>query len=181
MMRVAELTILLVALAMTGCATRSPAKNTPAGEAEQVGSERPAQEVNEPAESETPTPAPAENGEQSNQQLHAPGQADMPVPGMYKTGPMSPDGFDTLQMEIVIREDLGIHGNVQGSVDGKSFVLPLRGRAQRDGSFKAGGTHGSSAIHLEGTYAHEAIQGAAHGQIFDRAPFQFRFSAQPTP
>ncbi len=128
----------------------------------------------------SPGTALGENGNQTGE-FEAPDPSALPEPGMYKTGPMSPDGLDTFNMELVIREDMAVQANVQGSVDGKNFALALRGHAERDGTIKAGSAHGSSHIYIEATYADEAVRGVAHGQAAERAPYRFQFEAQPVP
>lgn len=175
-MRTATLATIAV-LGLAACASpRSTEREAPA---EQIGQERPSQEVDETHEN-TVAPAPLqEEGGQRAEQLVPPEPTAQPAPGLYQTGVIGPPGFDTVEIKTTVREDLGMHGSMQGTVDGQSFVLPLRGRAQPDGTFRVGGAHGTSSVEIEGSYVDGALEGVASGQILDKPAYQFRFSARP--
>lgn len=111
--------------------------------------------------------------------------AQRPAPAPKKTPPFtgrlqgttSGSGIDNGEIDIQVRADFNVRGNLTGSREGRDFNIRFTGKADESGGFTATGERNGNTVNIRGRLTSNSASGDINANIFQsdvRATFQAR-------
>lgn len=89
--------------------------------------------------------------------------------GKRTMGTVSGSGIDNGKVIMMIGKDGKISGQFTGKKEGKVFLFPLSGKAERNGKFRAAGSKGSNRATISGSASTSGVRGKINGTLNKKA------------
>ncbi len=103
--------------------------------------------------------------------------AQPPVTGSLTDGDVASGDFEDTSIELRIRSNFDVTGELRGEREGNEFVIPLRGSVDEDtNQISVSGERGGHTVDVDGRLSERGAEGRIEGVINER-DFRLRYNA----